>query len=69
MIVITKDQIETLKPYIENLEEIILQDDVELLLDAINDVILDNILAHDDEPDEEGIMIQKIWDAVFYQNE
>ena len=39
------------------------------LLDAINDVILDNILANNDEPDELGIWLQKIYDEIFKQNE
>lgn len=69
MIIIEKEQIEILRPYIDNLDDLIQQDDVELLLDAVNDVILDNILENNDEPDAEGIKLQKIWDAIFYQNE
>ena len=69
MIVITKEQIGALEPYIENIEEIISQGDVQRLLDAIDDVIVNNILANDDEPDRAGVMIQKIWDAIFDQNE
>lgn len=68
MIVITEEQRKTLKPYIDNLEDLIQQENVDSLLDAINDLILENILANNDEPDEEGIMLQKIWDAIFYQN-
>lgn len=69
MIVIEKEQIEILRHYIDNLDDLIQQDDVELLLDAVNDVIVDNILENNDEPDAEGIKIQKIWDAIYYQNE
>lgn len=36
--------------------------DVQAVLDAIDDVIVDNILANNDEPDDEGIKLQKIYD-------
>ena len=67
MIVTTK-QIEILKPYIENIEELIDTDDVQEVLDTIDDVIVDNILGNNDEPDDEGIKLQKIYDEIFYQN-
>ena len=42
--------------------------DVEAVLDAIDDVIVDNILANNDEPDDEGIKLQKIYDDIFNEN-
>lgn len=69
MIVIKKEHIRILRHYIDNLDDLIRQDDVQLLLDAVNDVIIENILDNDDEPDEEGIRLQKIWDEIFYLNE
>ncbi len=65
---VTQKQIEILKPYIKNIEELIADDNVQELLDAIDDVIVDNILANNDEPDDEGIMLQKLYDEIFYQN-
>ncbi len=65
---ITIEQIKELKPYIENIENLVSDGDVQKLLDAIDDVIVDNILANDDEPDEEGIKLQKIYDEIFNQN-
>ena len=66
--IIKTEQIEMLKPYIENIEDLIAEGDVQVVLDAIDDVIVDNILGNDDEPDEEGIKLQKVYDEIFYQN-
>ena len=65
---VTEEQIAILKPYIANVEELIKNDDVQKVLDAIDDVIIDNILANNDEPDEEGIKIQRVYDQIFNQN-
>lgn len=66
--IVKTEQIEFLKPYIENIEDLIKGDDVQALLDEIDDVIVDNILSNNDEPDEEGIRIQKVYDEIFNQN-
>jgi hypothetical protein len=68
MIIIKKEQLDVLKPYIENMDILIQKGSVQDVLDAIDDVIIDNILAHGDEPDAEGIMLQKIYDQIFDQN-
>jgi len=57
-----------LKPHIENIEDLIETGDVQEVLDVIDDVIVDNILAHNDEPDDEGVKLQKIYDEIFNQN-
>lgn len=66
--IITVEQIEALRPYIENIEELISADDVDALLDAVDDAVVDNIVAHNDEPDEEGNKIQSIYDDIAAQN-
>lgn len=66
--IIKNEQIEELKPYIKNIDELIQKDDVQELLDVIDDIIVDNILGNDDEPDEEGIKLQKIYDQINNQN-
>lgn len=66
--IVKSEQIKTLKPYIDNIEDIVKSDDVQSVLDAIDDVIVDNILANNDEPDDEGIKLQKIYDEIFNQN-
>lgn len=66
--IVKAEQIEVLKPYIEDIEELIETDDVQAVLDAIDDVIVDNILVNNDEPDDEGIKLQKIYDEIFNAN-
>lgn len=66
--IVKAEQIEALKPYIESIEDLIAGDNVQEVLDAIDDVIVGNILVNNDEPDDEGIKLQKIYDAIFYQN-
>lgn len=66
--IVKAEQIEVLKPYIENIEELVESDDVQAVLDAIDDVIVDNILVNNDEPDDEGIKLQKIYDEIFNEN-
>lgn len=66
--VITDEQINELKPYIENLDELVANDDVEELLEAVDDIIVDNILENNDEPDDEGIKLQLIYDQIYNQN-
>lgn len=66
--IVRTEQIEKLKPLINNIEELVKSDDIQSVLDAIDDVIIDNILANNDEPDGEGIKLQKIYDEIFKQN-
>lgn len=67
--IIKDEQIDILKPYIDNITEMVKRNDVQEVLDAVDTVIIDNILANNDEPDEEGIRLQIIWDQIFNQNE
>lgn len=65
---ITQAQLDVLKQHIGNIEELISTGDVQKVLDEIDNVIVDNILAHNEEPDEEGIMLQRIYDQIDNQN-
>lgn len=65
---ITDYQKQTLCQYIPDLEKLIENGDVQALLDEIDNVIVDNILANNEEPDSEGIMLQRIYDQIFNQN-
>ena len=56
--IITVEQIEALRPYIGNIEELISADDVDALLDAVDAVVINNILGNNNEPDKEGKRIQ-----------
>ena len=66
--IITEQQIRELEVYIKNIKELVQKGDVEEVLDAIDDVIVSNILGNNDEPDEEGIRLQRIYDDIFYEN-
>lgn len=66
--IVKTEQIEMLKPHIENIEDLIETGDVQAVLDAIDDVIVDNILVNNDESDDEGIKLQKIYDEIFNEN-
>lgn len=65
---INSKQIQRLKQYIKNVDTLIKNDDVQELLDAVDDIIVDNILGNNNEPDEEGIELQKIYDEIYNQN-
>ena len=66
--IITAEQIEALRPYIGNIEEMVSADDVDALLDAVDDVVINNILGNNNEPDAEGKRIQRIYDDIAAQN-
>lgn len=66
--IITAEQVAALRPYIGNIEELIAIDDVDALLDAVDAVVINNILGNNNEPDEEGNRIQRIYDDIAYQN-
>ena len=66
--IVTAEQIEALRPYIGNIEELISADDIDALLDAVDAVVIDNILGNNNEPDEEGRRIQRIYDEIAAQN-
>lgn len=66
--IITENQIRELKLYIDNIEELVERGNVEDLLDALDDVIIENILGNGDEPDEVGIRLQRIYDKIYSQN-
>ena len=66
--IITEQQIRELEVYIKNIKELVQKGDVQEVLDAIDDVIVSNILGNNDEPYEEGIRLQRIYDDIFYEN-
>lgn len=37
---------------------------IEELLEAIDDAVVENIVTHNDEPDNEGIELQRIYDGI-----
>ncbi|MCI5792843.1 MAG: hypothetical protein MR011_06230 [Lachnospiraceae bacterium] len=65
---IENEQVKELKKYIPHIEELIQADDVQELLDAIDDVIVNDILGNNDEPTELGISLQQIYDSINNMN-
>ncbi len=47
-------------------EDALEKNDLEALLEAIDDAIVENIVTHNDEPDETGIRLQRIYDQIRY---
>ena len=66
--IVTDNQIRYLKQYIDDIEEIVECGSVVDLLDALDDVIVENILSNGDEPDAVGIKLQRIYDEIYNQN-
>ncbi len=68
MFLVTKAQRELLNRYIPDLDNLIQGDDIQALLDAINFLIIDDVEANDGFLSKEGVLIQRAWDDIFYQN-
>lgn len=52
----------------KDIESLIIMDDVQRVLDRIDDEIINNMLGNNDEPDENGITLQRIYDEIYSQN-
>lgn len=65
---ITNEQKNALVPYIDDLDSLIKTNDVNNLLEAIDNIIVDHIVDNNDEPDKEAIELQKIYDQISNQN-
>lgn len=65
---ITAEQKKYLLEQSVDIGEALEADDLGALLLAIDGVIVDNIVGHNDEPDETGIKLQRIYDQIFNQN-
>lgn len=68
MIHITEEQKAYLRKHGVAFEAALEKNDLEALLEAIDDAVVDNIVDHHDEPDETGIKLQQIYDQVYNQN-
>lgn len=68
MINITAEQKKYLLEQSVDINKALEADDLGALLLAIDGVIVDNIVDHNDEPDETGIKLQRIYDQIYNQN-
>ena len=69
MIVITEDQKEVLFRYLPEAENIIANDDFPLLLDKFDTKITEIGFNNNYELNKIGLILQKLYDDIFYQNE
>ncbi len=68
MIKITEEQKKYLLEQSVDVNDALENNDLGALLLVIDDAIVDNIVDHDDEPDEIGINLQRIYDQIYNQN-
>ena len=68
MIKINEQQKEKLSCYFDDLDSLIENDDIQTFLDRIDEIIVANIIENHDEPDEEGIALQRVYDQLYNQN-
>ena len=64
MINITKEQKTYLREQGVPFEDALEKDDLEALLEVFDDAVVDHIVTHNDEPDEIGIRLQRIYDEI-----
>lgn len=65
--IITKEQIETLRPFMPNIDELVEQD-INDFLDALDEIMLDT-LDENWESTDDTVIIIKMFDAIYIQNE
>ena len=68
MINITEGQKAYLREQGVAFESALENDDLSALLEIIDDAIVDNIVDHNDEPDEIGIQLQRVYDQIYNQS-
>lgn len=68
MIYITEQQKDYLRRQSVDISDVLNKNDLRALLDIIDDAIVENIVDHNDEPDETGIKLQRIYDQIYNQN-
>lgn len=68
MVIISKEDIEYLKDNCIDISKPMQNDDIEKVLEIIDDAIVDNIVDNNDEPDEMGIYLQRIYDRIKADN-
>ena len=52
--------------YIPDIRGLLEQYSIGVILETIDDMIVDDILAHNDEPSNKGLELQQIYDRILY---
>ncbi len=66
--IITSEQRVVLDKYAPDTIQYVEKDDLGEFLTALDDHIVDDILANNDEPSEIGIKLQRVYDQIYNQN-
>lgn len=69
MFAITKEQIEKLRPLIENLDELLARETDEDLLLALDDLVIEELDDDQQNLSQKGVKLQKLWDDIFRAND
>lgn len=67
--IISREQIEFLKKYLDNIENMVEDDDLESVLDAIDSkIIIEGMTSDQEWLTPEGIILQNIYDDIYNNN-
>ena len=67
--IISREQIEILKKYLDNIENMVEDDDLESVLDAIDSkIIIEGMTSDQEWLTPEGIILQNIYDDIYNKN-
>ena len=67
--IISREQIEFLKKYLDNIENMVEDDDLESVLDAIDSkIIIEGMTSDQEWLTPEGIILQNIYDDIYNKN-
>lgn len=67
--IISREQIEFLKKYLDNIENMVEDDDLESVLDAIDSkIIIEGMTSDQEWLTQEGIILQNIYDDIYNKN-
>lgn len=61
---IAEEDVEILENYIPDIRDLVQNKDPADILEMIDDLIVDDIVEHDDEPSETGRQLQLIYDRI-----
>ena len=66
---ITNEQIAALSPYMPNLQDILLKDDLQEFETELGGAIVEFGVGTDDEITDTGLKLQKLYDEIYMQND
>lgn len=67
--IITDKQIDALRPYMPNINDFVLADDLYEFELALDELIVKVGFGKDDELNETGLLLQRLYDEIYLQND